>query len=262
LSVSRQAERSRKQHPLRGASKSFTGWSNVMVQKQNYRALVCCAVFFFIVLAGSPAQSAEVFKHPLSPETLPRYSALCAELASRPIVKGSFEQVKTIKRLNRSLTSKGTFLIAAELGMVWDTRTPFPSTIAMSRDFIIQSVPGGAKSKLDAKGNETFLSVADTLSAVFTGNVQRLRDKFDNYFTETTANSGAVWTLGLLPREKTLRSFMERIILNGEAGAPGKPAFVRSIVIHDANGDTVTYTLRDHRFPAALEADDKAFFFL
>jgi hypothetical protein len=216
-------------------------------------------LFCFAALPEARAQSFDVFNHPLSPETMSRYTALCAELAGYPVVKGNFEQTKTIPRLNRSLASTGKFLIAAELGMLWDTRAPFPSTMAVGRDFIIQSVPGGTKTKLDAGGNETFLSLADTLSALFTGKAQTLLEKFDNYFTESITANGNVWTLGLIPREKAIRAFMERIILNGEA-AGGKPALVRSILIHEQNGGSVRYTLSDHRFPAALEADEKACF--
>jgi hypothetical protein len=217
-----------------------------------------CCLFLFAALPGPRAQSPGVFDHPLSAKTLPRYTALCAELAGRPYIQGAFEQTKTIPRLGRSLVSKGNFIIAAELGMVWETRSPFPSTMAVGRDFIIQSVPGGTKSKIDARGNETFLSLADTISAIFTGNAQRLREQFDNYFLEAPA--GTLWTLGLVPREKTVRVFAERIILSGDTGGAGKPALIRSIIIHEQNGGSVSYTLSDHRFPAALKADEKALF--
>jgi hypothetical protein len=56
--------------------------------------------------------------------------------------------------------------------MVWDTVSPFPSTMAVGRDFIIQTGLGGTKSKLDARGNETFISLADTISAIFSGNAE------------------------------------------------------------------------------------------
>ncbi|GHV95877.1 hypothetical protein AGMMS50293_21970 [Spirochaetia bacterium] len=227
---------------------------------RNIKTAVCLSVLFSAALSNLYAQNPAVFDHPLSAETLPRYTALCAELSSHPVIKGSFEQTKTIRRLNRSLVSRGEFLIAAEHGMVWITSAPFPSTMAVGRDFIIQSVPGGSKTKLDAGGNETFLSLADTISAIFTGNVQRLREQFDNYFTESRTADGTVWTLGLAPRESAVRLFAERIILSGGAG--GKSAAIRSITIYERGGDSVSYTLWDHRFPAALEADEQAYFSL
>ena len=214
---------------------------------------------FFAVLFAAPAQTPGVFDHPLSAETLPRYAEVSAELAGRPLIQGSFEQTKTLPRLGRSLVSRGAFIIAGELGMVWETRSPFPSTMTVGRDFIIQSTPGGARSKIDARGNELFMSMADTMSALFTGNAAKLREGFDNYFMETPLAGGTAWTLGLVPRERTVRSFMERIILSGSAGA-GKGAVIRSIVIYQPEGGSVAYALSDHVFPAALEVHEQALF--
>jgi hypothetical protein len=212
----------------------------------------------FAALPAAHAQDAGVFEYPLSAAALPRYTALCAELAAHPVINGSFEQTKTIARLNRSVTSTGVFIIAADLGMVWDTRSPFPSTLAMGRDFMVQSTPGGTKSKIDAQGNETFVSLAETISAIFTGNARMLRERFDNFFME----SGGEWTIGLVPREAAIRAFAGRIILSGAAAGPGgKPAVIRSIVIEEQNGGGVRYTLTNHRFPSALEPDERAYFF-
>jgi hypothetical protein len=229
----------------------------VMRHFNTWAVLFC--LFCFAALSDMPAQDSDVFAHPLSAETLPRYTAVCAELAGHPLVKGSFEQTKTLPRLDRSLVSSGVFIIAAELGMVWETRSPFPSTVTMGRDFMIQSTPGGAKSKVDARGNGIFMSIADTMSALFTGDAARLRRQFDNYFMETREQGGTVWTIGLVPREKAVRSFAERILLSGDSGA-GKDTLIRSVTLHTPDGGSVRYALSGHRFPVALEADEKALF--
>jgi hypothetical protein len=208
----------------------------------------------FLSLPSLSAQ--DVFGRPLDAESLPRYSAVCAELARHPVIKGLFEQTKAIKRFNRSLVSSGNFIIAAELGMVWDTRLPFPSVTAVGRDFIIQSTPRGTKSKIDAGGNETFNSLAATVSAIFTGNAQNLKENFENYFLD----DGTTWTLGLIPREKAVAVFAERIILEGDA-APG-PALIRSVTLYERSGDIVRYVLSGHSFPAGLSDDEKALFSL
>jgi hypothetical protein len=207
-------------------------------------------LFLCFVGGGLGAQTSEVFRFPLSAETLPRYTAVCDTLAGHPVVKGSFVQKKTIRRLNRSLLSGGFFIIDAELGIVWDTRSPFPSIMAVGRDYLIQSVPGGAKTKLNAAGNETFLRFSDTISAVFSGNVQKLLDNFENYFTE----SGGSWTLGLIPSERTIRSFAARITMSGDS-------VIRSVTLYEQNGDTIQYELSDHGFPENLGSDERALFF-
>ena len=226
-------------------------------REQLVMRIIPAALFFCFVWSGLGAQGLDVFAHPLA-DALPRYTAICAELAARPLIKGSFKLAKTLPRLSRSLVSQGDFIIAAEQGMVWETRSPFPSTMIVGRDFVAQSTPGGTKSKIDARGNELFMSMADTMSALFTGNAEKLREGFDCYFVEN--GDGTVWTMGLVPREWTVRSFMERIILSGNAGGGGGGALIRSIVIYEPGGGSVAYALSDHRFPAALEPSEAALF--
>ena len=217
------------------------------------RCFFFCILFF---IGGAFLSAQDVFNYPLSAGTQTRYAEICAELSGRPLIKGTFEQTKTIKRLGRSLSSKGNFTISSDLGMIWDTRSPFPSIIAVGRDFIIQTVSGGAKTKLDAQGNEIFLSLADSISAIFSGKSGILTEKFENYFIEN--KDAGTWTLGLIPKDDAVRVFAEKIILAGG----GAPALIRSILIYSRNGDTINYSLGNHYFPAALDADEKALFFL
>jgi hypothetical protein len=191
----------------------------------------------------------EIFRFPLSAESRGAFTGICADLAGHPLVKGTFEQTKTISRLNRSLVSRGDFIITADMGMVWKTLSPFPSTMVVGRDFIIQSVPSGARTKIDALGNETFLRLSETMSAVFSGNSQKLLDNFEVFFT----GSKGSWILGLVPSERSIRSFADRIILNGDS-------VIRSIVLFEQNGDAIRYALSNHVFPGALSPSEKALF--
>jgi outer membrane lipoprotein-sorting protein len=197
-----------------------------------------------LVFAQSP-----VFQHPLNGANRPRFIQVCDDLAKHPVIKGNFEQIRTISRLNRSLVSRGAFIIAADLGMVWDTKTPFPSTMAVGRDFMVQSTPSGVKTKMDARGNETFLRMAETISSVFSGNAQRLLGNFDTYFEE----SRGIWTIGLVPSEKSIRSFAAQITMSGDSA-------LRSIHLYEQNGDSISYTLSDHTYPQGLSTAEKALF--
>jgi hypothetical protein len=205
-------------------------------------------------------RSAEVFSHPLNSTTCSRFDSICADLSKNPVIKGGFEQTKTISRLNRSLVSRGDFIIAAELGMVWDTKSPFPSTMTVGRDYIFQSTPSGARTRLDARGNETFLRLAETISAIFTGNSRLLLENFEDYFTE----AGNTWTIGLIPAEKSIRVFAARFVLSGESGrnsgGGSRPAVIRTITLYEQNGDVIIYKLSDHSYPGALNAHERALF--
>jgi hypothetical protein len=202
-------------------------------------------------------EPAPVFNYPLTAETLKRFTSVCGELSEHPVIRGAFEQTKTIMRLKRTLVSSGDFIIAPELGMVWDTKKPFASIMAVGSDFITQSTPSGAKTKMNAQGNETFLSLADSISAVFTGNSQRLLDNFENYFVE--GGDGGSWTLGLIPKEKSIRSFAARIIISG-GRTKNDEVVMRSINLYEQNGDTIQYVLSDHSFSERLSTGERSLF--
>jgi len=209
----------------------------------------------FVLLVSIPflsyAQSEDIFRHPLTAQTTPAFRTVCARLAQNPYIRGSFEQEKTLNRLNRSLKSSGNFLIIANLGMVWDTVRPFPSTLVLGKDFIIQSRPGGQRTVLNAQGNETFLGMADIISSVFSGNAQGLENNFNIFFT----GSPSSWEMGLIPLDSAITSFAQRIIMTG-ANA------IRTIHITEQNGDSILYVLSNHSFPGTLDANENALFTL
>jgi hypothetical protein len=209
------------------------------------------AVFLglFFLFAEVYAQEENVFRHPLNSRTMDAFMAACIRLSQRPFIIGNFEQEKTLSRLNRSLKSSGNFIIAARLGMVWDTVSPFPSTLVLGRDYLVQSRHGGQRTVLSAQGNETFLRMADVISAVFSGNARSLLDNFEVYFS----GSADLWELGLTPLNSAINSFAQRIIMNGDE-------VIRSIHISEQNGDSVIYILSNHSFPAELNVQEMALF--
>ena len=208
---------------------------------------------FFLVTWRTQAAEEDIFRYPLGPQTTDAFRTTCSRLAEHPFIRGNFEQEKTLNRLNRSLKSSGNFIIAADQGMVWDTVKPFPSTLALGRDYLIQSRPGGQKTVLSAQGNETFLRMAEVISTVFSGNAQGLLDNFKVYYSGRVAGDVIAWELGLSPLNNAINSFAEKIIMKGGAA-------IRSIQIHEQNGDTTAYILSNHSYPAELDVHEKALF--
>jgi hypothetical protein len=214
-------------------------------------------IIFFLTVTHTWAQNS-VFDYPLSPQNRENFNAICAQLANRQYTKGVFEQTRTLRRQNRSLVSSGDFIVAANLGLVWITKLPVPSITTLGRDFMIQSVPGGTRTRIDARGNEMYLNMADTISSMFTGNTQRLEAGFENYYMETRSANGKVWTIGLVPRERAFRNYAQRLVLEGFDNEQG--AVIRSIVIHERNGNSLTYVFSEQTFPLRLEANEQAYF--
>ena len=201
----------------------------------------------------------DIFRYPLQPENLPTFKETTARLAEHPIVKGNFEQEKVLNRLGRSLKSSGDFIIAADMGMVWDTKKPFPSTLALGKDYLVQSRQGAQKTVLSAQGNETFLRLAEVISAVFSGNTQGLLDNFEVFFAggalAGVPGDDKTWNIGLSPLDKAISSFAARITMSGDSA-------IRFITIHELNNDIIKYRLSGHSYPTELDAHEKALFSL
>lgn len=223
--------------------------------RNNRIRLLVLMLFWGIV--PSWAQN-PVFDHPLSTQTLPDFDAVCAQLESRPYTTGVFEQTRTVKRQNRSLVSGGDFIAAADMGLVWITKSPVPSITTLGRDYMIQSVPGGTETRIDAKGSDIYINMADTISSLFTGNAARLKSSFEIYYTKTQTANGKAWTIGLIPKETAFRNYAQRIVIEGFDG--GQVSIIQSIVIEEKNGDSLIYVFSRQTFPEALEDNEKKYF--
>jgi len=211
------------------------------------RAAAALAIIF-IAAGAAPAHGEEgAFAHPLGPGTEASFRATFQSISRHPYVRGSFEQERTISRLGRTLRSSGTFLIAARLGMVWDTASPFPSTLALGEGFMAQSRPGGQRMVLSAEGNETFLRMSEVLGAVFSGDAQRLLDSFEVFYLPGAES----WELGLVPRDAAIGAFAQRIFMSGDGA-------IRLIRISEQGGDSIEYRLSGHAFPAELTGHELA----
>jgi hypothetical protein len=207
-----------------------------------------CVLLLILPFALHAQTDDDLWKHPLSAQSRPQFNRIFEAMARQKIIKGVFVQVNTLTRLDRSLISRGIFAVDADRGIIWDTRTPFPSVTAAGRDFVVQS-SNGRTTRLDASGNEIFIRISQTMSAVFTGDAKTLTDIFELYFTET----GGTWNLGLIPRDSAVKSFAKAIIMQGDS-------VLHQVVFYQQNGDTIRYELSGHYYPAELNADEKAFF--
>ncbi|MDR2768755.1 MAG: outer membrane lipoprotein carrier protein LolA [Treponema sp.] len=210
---------------------------------------------FFFLLAFLPALLCaqvprdKIFNSPLTEAKRRRFEAICAVMAAHPVARGDFVQTKTISRLGRTLVSRGVFTIARGEGMIWDTRSPYPSIMALGKDYLVE-IAGGKKRRMDASGNMTFVRIAETMSAVFSGNIASLTANFEIYFAETERS----WTLALVPKDGAIRQFAAAIIMEGESASSA----VKSLRFYEQGGDTVSYELSNQTYAQTLNADEKA----
>lgn len=213
--------------------------------------------------------------------------SVCRSLTEYPVTAGSFVMQRRIASLPRDLRSSGTFVICGE-GIAWNTTRPLQTLLAVTGDKIIQRLPDGSTNVMDGAGNQTFQSIATTLSALFSGDRAALEENFQVSFS----SSGGSWTMTLLPKDRSVASVMTTITMEGTQGLPGGntasgspdktapgsnvqggtsqtggtqkgsggESFLTALSIDEAGGGRITYRFTDQLHRDSLTADEKAYF--
>lgn len=179
--------------------------------------------------------------------------SVCSELSKNKITKGDFIQEKTIGKNGRTLKSSGKFIFAPD-GIVWATERPFPSTLVLGKDYMIQISSDGTKKVMDASGNEAFKSVSSTLLAVFSNDVSKLNESFKVVFTSDSGN----WSVVLEPKDKTVAAIMTGISLSGKSSSGNSE--ISTVELNESKGNKVSYTFLNQSHPKELSSDEKALF--
>jgi hypothetical protein len=149
-----------------------------------------------------------------------------ALLAKPPIVCGKFEQSKTLVGLRRPVRSSGRFCVALEKGVLWTTLLPFPASLRLTKDEIVESRDGQVTKRLSAQQEPTIGIINDLLFSLLQGDLKRLASGF----AISSTVDAQQWKARLVPNEGGMKRIIGSIDLNGGA-------FVNEIVIHEASGD-------------------------
>jgi hypothetical protein len=172
-------------------------------------------------------------------------------LQSAPVLKGEFEQTKTLKGFRNPLVSHGEFLVARGQGVWWHTQQPFETTLVVTRTRLFtRRADGSADNLLDAQAEPGMRQVNELIFSLLAADLDALADKF----TAVAQPVGAAgWTLTLTPRDPNIAKFLVRATLTGERD-------VQTVRIEEARGDA-TQIRFSHQVPApALTADEAARF--
>lgn len=203
--------------------------------------------FVLIALFGLIVSST-IFAEELSMDVV------CKKLAEHSNTTGDFIQTKLIKSANRTLKSNGVYIFSLE-GIMWKTLKPFPSTLAVGETFVIQTAANGTKTVIDASDNQIFLSIAQTLSAVFSNNSEKLNS---NFITTFTPKGNGGWEMKLVPKDSTVASVLKSLTLIGTYSQ--SLCAIDEIVMTESSDNSITYSFTNQKYPKELTADEKANF--
>lgn len=156
----------------------------------------------------------------------PNLRRIQAMLAKPAVMCGRFEQAKTLVGLRRPVKSSGRFCVVLDKGVLWTTVLPFPATLRLTKDEIVESHGAQVTKRLSAHEEPTVGIINDLLSSLLQGDLGRLTTSF----ALTSAVDDREWSAKLVPKEGGMKHVISGIELNGAA-------FVRQITIREASGD-------------------------
>ncbi len=184
--------------------------------------------------------------------------AVCACLAARTNTTGDFAQTKSLQTNGRKLKSTGKFIICPE-GILWQTEKPFPSSLILTKEAMVQVAANGSKSVMSGKDNQIFSNISETLSSVFSGNVAELKKLFIYDFTEDKDGS---WSISLAPKDSTIASVMKVLVLSGDCNVKAGTAVLDSLEMSETSGNSILYEFSNQKYPEELSDAEKQNFII
>ena len=204
----------------------------------SWRRQFCLA----IAALGSGALAAEAVP--------PLVRDIRQRMADDAVLRGAFEQRKTVKGFRNPLVSRGEFVVARQRGVLWRTLEPFASSLVVTRDRVLaRQADGTVGRRLQADEEPAVRAICETLFALMTADLASLAQRF-----QIDGETGKeVWRLVLQPRDAALARWLQRVELEGDR-------FLRSVRLSEASGDQTQIRLSRHAGAAALTADEEAQF--
>jgi hypothetical protein len=161
-----------------------------------------------------------------APQGDPNLRKIQALLAKPAVMCGRFEQAKTLVGLRRPVRSSGRFCVAVEKGVLWTTLLPFPATLRLTKDEIVESRDGQVTKRLSAHQEPAVGIINDLLFSLLQGDLSRLTSGFAIGSTVEDRE----WKAKLVPNEGGMKRIIGSIDIHGTE-------FVQEITIHETSGD-------------------------
>jgi hypothetical protein len=147
-------------------------------------------------------------------------------LAKPKVLCGNFKQAKQLEGFKKPLVSTGRFCVVAGKGVLWRTLQPFPNTLRLTHNEIVQVQGERVAMRLDSTQEPMVRMINNVLFALLAGDLTQLETLF-----EIDGNvRGDSWGVFLKAREPALAKAIGGVQIEGAA-------FVKNIVISEAGGD-------------------------
>jgi hypothetical protein len=202
--------------------------------------------FLLAVVAAAPVSAA------LAADPVPQLLQDVRErLTAEPVVRGSFEQRKTVKGFRHPLVSTGDFVVSRQRGVLWRTLAPFASTLVVTADRVLaRQADGSVTRRLSANDEPAVRALSETLLAVMAADLSVLAQRFR---IEGDLVGRDAWRLQLTARDPAMARWVQRVELEGDR-------FLRSVRLSEGSGDVTQIRLAGHATGRALSAEEESQF--
>lgn len=176
---------------------------------------------------------------------------LVAEVRSRmaddAVLRGEFEQRKTLKGFKNQIVSHGDFLVSRERGVIWRTREPFASSLTVTKDRLLaRGADGTVTSRMTTRDEPGMQMVNETLFALISADLAALSPRFR---IEGEVQGKSAWRLSLTPIDASLAQAISRIELEGDR-------YLRSVRLVEAQGDVSLIRFSQQSASPVLTGDE------
>lgn len=173
-----------------------------------------------------------------------------AMLARPKIMCGRFDQSKQLAGMKKPLAANGRFCVVEGKGVLWRTLQPFPSTLRLTRDEIVNYQGDRVAMRLDAKTEPTVRMITNVLFSLLAGDLAQL----ETLFEVDGSVDATSWNVTLKARQPALAKAIGGIKLEGGA-------YVKSMVMNEASGDRTSITFSAIQSgESAMTAEEAALF--
>nr|WP_256834321.1 outer membrane lipoprotein carrier protein LolA [Pseudomonas oleovorans] len=163
---------------------------------------------------------------------------LSEQLGEPEVVRGGFIQEKHLRALPQPLTSRGTFVLAKDHGLLWLLESPLQQDYRIDAQGIARRSEQGwqfvAQQSATAQQNRLFL-------AVLKGDSSGLRQDFEL----SLSGSAEAWQLDLTPRSVLLKQVFKAIVITGGE-------LVQRIELQETQGDSTVLRLENNQADQSL----------
>lgn len=171
-----------------------------------------------------------------------------AMLARPTILCGRFDQSKQLVGIKKSLLSSGHFCVVTGKGVLWQTLQPFPNTLRLKRDEIVQMQGDRVAMRMDSKQEPVVRMINGVLFSLLAGDLSQL----ENLFELDGTVQGNSWKVALKAREPALAKAIGTLALTGGA-------YVKTVTINEASGDRTDISFSGLQSgPTAMTAEEGA----